>query len=401
MKLILVRRNIRCGFQLTDKRFIKHLTYLTLLTFLIILPICCCNLRYSVYSLLWKKDVDEGRRLLKLENTERLKIADNFLRMYKKNVKYDQKGNIDVGISIITVSRKRNKSDEYEPKYLTQVVANFLQQLEKYQNFKLTYQLYVCNVDEEPSTFLEASYVSKIVPSFNRFPNTSKFESKSTNLVLEKEKQDYIYCGEQTLLQNVSYVFLVEDDALPRTDLLIVLDYLLTKNKETMNATYIKFYHPERLLGYISFEFERIPELIGISLMMSALFVTLYLKIRPNSNIHLCVLWTASLVYFVLFFLAIGRQNLIELRRISKYLYQITPAPSCCTPANLYPRHGMQHVIKYLKNVTCYLKFGKDTAIDKFRKESKLTALMVQPNLFQHIGMYSSLRENVLNPFIV
>lgn len=365
------------------------------------LPAFCYRLRFSFYSLILRQSKPEGRRILTEENNERLNFSDEFIKKLQIKNKLESGVKIDVGISIISVSRNRHSFDEYEPRYLSQVVAYFLEQLQNSSKLQLTYKLFICNVDEEPSTFNEALKLSRIIPTFNRFPNTSKTQRRTITLTLEKEKEDYVYCGEQTLRQNVSYVFLVEDDALPHRDLFTVLDYLLTKQKHKMNATYVKFYHPDRLLGYISFELERIPELIGISIMMAALFVSLYQKLRPTNNINQSVLWTASIIYFILVFLAIGRQNLIELRRISRYLYQVTPAPSCCTPANLYTRHGMRQIVDYLKSIQCYSKFGKDTAIDTFRKENKLSALMVQPNLFQHIGMYSSLRDNILNPFIV
>ncbi|XP_071170483.1 post-GPI attachment to proteins factor 4-like [Mytilus edulis] len=390
----------RC-FNFEDKRFLTHWIFLTLLTFLIVLPIFCYRLRFSFYSLILRQSKPEGRRILTEENNERLNFSDEFIKKLQIKNKLESGVKIDVGISIISVSRNRHSFDEYEPRYLSQVVAYFLDQLQNSSKLQLTYKLFICNVDEEPSTFNEALKLSRIIPTFNRFPNTSKTQRRTITLTLEKEKEDYVYCGEQTLRQNVSYVFLVEDDALPHRDLFTVLDHLLTKQKHKMNATYVKFYHPDRLLGYISFELERIPELIGISIMMAALFVSLYQKLRPTNNINQSVLWMASIIYFVLVFLAIGRQNLIELRRISKYLYQVTPAPSCCTPANLYTRHGMRQIVDYLKSIQCYSKFGKDTAIDTFRKENKLSALMVQPNLFQHIGMYSSLRDNILNPFIV
>lgn len=333
------------------------------------------------------------------ENDQRIELTNTILSNLKSH--QNQEGqSVDVGLTIITVSR-RHSFDDYEPMYLSQVVAHTLHYLEISHPLKLKYQIYLCNVDEEPSTFDEAMNLSQVVPMFHRFPTDSFSHRRTISSRLEKEKEDYIYCGEQTLLQNVSYVFLVEDDALPHKDLFVVLDHLLTTHEKLINAIYIKFYHPDRLLGYISLELERIPELIGLSMMSAALLVATYRRCRSAHNTSHVVLWAASISYFLLVFLAIGRQNVSEMRRISKYLYQITPAASCCTPANLYPRHGMEQIINHLRKVRCYHKFGKDTAIDQFRQQSKLEALMVQPNLFKHIGMYSSLRDNLVNPFIV
>lgn len=383
-----------------DSKFFKHWVCLCLFTFLVVLPTLCFHLRFSVYSKMFKDNRTEGQMLLNRENDKRIKFTNRFLK--NRSYQMSQVGEtIDVGISIISVSRNRHGIDNYEPKYLSQVIAHFMYYLEKSSSLKLNYQIFVCNVDDEPSTFEEALNISHIVPTFNRFPNYSFSHRRTISSRLEKEKEDYIFCGEQTLLQNVSYVFLVEDDALPHKDLFTVLDYLLTVHKDKLNVTYVKFYHPDRLLGFISFELERIPELIGLSITMAALLVSVYQKFLPTHKINYLVLWIASITYFLLVFTAIGRQHINEIRRISKYFYQITPAPSCCTPANLYTRHGMKQTINYLKGVRCYSKFGKDTAIDQFIKKSKLGAVMIQPNLFQHIGMYSSLRDNLVNPFIV
>jgi hypothetical protein len=78
----------------------------------------------------------------------RLKFADSFFSQLENKSQYFDSGNVDVGISIITVSRNRHAFDKYEPRYLTQVVSYLLHQIQKNKNLNLRYQLYICNVDE-------------------------------------------------------------------------------------------------------------------------------------------------------------------------------------------------------------------------------------------------------------
>ena len=98
---------------------------------------------------------------------------------------------------------------------------------------------------------------------------------------------------------------------------------------------------------------------------------------------------------------AAGRVNLLELRRLSRQLYQVTPAPSCCTPAVLYTRPGAARLARFLLNVTCTAGRSWDLRLDDFRQRSGQRGLLVQPSLFTHIGTVSSLRRQEVSPFLV
>ncbi|XP_056006461.1 post-GPI attachment to proteins factor 4-like [Ostrea edulis] len=392
-------------------RFWKHLGLLALVTFFIALPLLSLKHRYTVYDRLWHKEKSHTQELMRNVNNQRISEAKNFITQYEiSRGELSIQKPVDVGITVITVSRNRHKLDQYEPKYLTQVVSKSLQLIQAAEHSKLSYRLFICNVDDEPFSYFELEPLTKLVTTFSRFPNSSSrplFE-RSVDQTLEKEKQDYVYCGEETLKRNVSNVLLMEDDALPNDDMVSVVDHHLyslglgERKPHQSNITFIKLYHPDRLLGFISLEKERLPELFCLGLILTTFFVKAYLTIRPIDAKHRKIIWLGFFVYSCLFVLAVGRQNFSAIRRISKYLYQVTPAPSCCTPAIVYTRSGFNTVSSYLKSVTCKSGFGKDTAIDKLRKQSpSLRALLIQPNLFTHIGMYSSLRDQVLDPFIV
>ncbi|XP_033757744.1 transmembrane protein 246-like [Pecten maximus] len=412
-------RRWKC-MQTVDRVFVRQYACLCVMTFCVILPIICLHLQHSWYYLLWEKNTNRDMNQMRMNNNKRIEEAENFLKKFRDTRSVHESGdgrlhvdNVDVGITIITVSRNR-RLDNYEPKYFTQVVTKLMKAMEETSKLKHTYKLFLCDVDSDPASYSEIRPLTKFLPVFQRFRsdlnNTVVWPRMSISERLEKEKRDYVFCGRKTLNANVSNVFLIEDDALPHQDLFPVLDWVISTNFDKSNAdhipyrkniTYIKFYHPERLLGYISFEFERIPELLCLGFILSTLMMLCYQKYRPVTTSYTRILWFCFFVYSCLLLLLIGRQSLLELRRVSRQLYQVTPAPACCTPAILYPREGMEEVLNYLSSVQCKENFGKDYALEEFRIKLKKTGLQVQPNLFTHIGMYSSLRNKVLDPSIV
>lgn len=402
-----------CGvLKKIDRTFIKHLCILSFLTFFVVLPILSSQLHFSWYSLIQKRNIDKDRENMRQENNARLKDAISYLDLITASAKHDippyvsanfaRRNKTDVGITIITVSRNHHDFDTYQPRYLTQNVAFFLRLFNESRDIQVSFKLFICDVDKNPLDYIEVNNLSKIVPTFQRFPMKA-FTNYDLH-ILEKEKQDYVYCGEQTLKQNVSYVFLVEDDALPHKSLLYITNEVINKyigSDNEKNISYIKFYHPNRLLGYISLEVERLPELFGSSLILTSFLVFIYRRCRYPSLISNSTLWIGFFTFSALLFLSIGRLSLLRFREISRHFYEITPAPSCCTPAILYPKKGMENVIQYLKSVHCKKRFGKDIALDEYTKKFKLVAKLIQPNLFTHVGMYSSLRKDILDPAIV
>ena len=380
------------------------------------------RLRHTMYERFIPKNEAKEKVKLQQENTERLNKSLEYLKHVDENSFYKtvnfgrRKGDgqfprmdYTLAVTIITVSRNRHTISSYEPKYLTQTVVSFLELLdeETFRSSSFKVGLFICNVDPLPDSYAEVKALPRWIKTFQRFShNGVPLSNMAYDAIIDKEKQDYVYCLEQSLAQNVSHVLLVEDDALPLPDLFPVIDQLVFSNfgnvgiSSSSNVTYFKLYHPERLLGYISLEFERIPELLSLSCILATFLLWMNSKWSSRS-LPVTVLWAIFFIYSGLFFLAFGRVNVIEFRRLSKYLYQLTPAPTCCTPAMLFPREGGKVVADYLNSVTCKSKFAKDTALDAFRKKKGLIARMVQPNLFKHIGQFSTLRSELVNPFIV
>ena len=233
-------------------------------------------------------------------------------------------------------------------------------------------------------------------------------------------------------------MFLVEDDALPRPDLFTVLRHTLDTHLEgryrlgdyrpppyqslhpqgptddpdtpasppsPKEVAYVKFYHPERLSGFLQPEWERIPELVGWGVTLGSVLAWAFLLVYPRAladyNTH-CI-WAFFVFYVMVAVALIGRVYVNEVRRtFTPHLYTFNPAPHCCTPAMLFPRRGGVRVASFLDNVECGKNYGKDSAIEDFlRGHTEFRAYQVQPNTFTHIGMYSSLRSQIVDPYMV
>ncbi|XP_028404808.1 transmembrane protein 246-like [Dendronephthya gigantea] len=374
-------------------------------TFLIILPLLCNRLKYSMYyGVLWDRNITEENLRMREENDKRLMEAkQEFRNIMKSNEVVREPNNFtDVVITLITVSRERG---DYNPYYLIQTVSKLLKRLRKdASKLDFTYGVMVCNVDSLPNEYTEAKEISKFI-------HTTVKYTKQPNKVMnrfEKEKQDYVYCLQKSLQFQPKYVLLMEDDAYPKDQMLLVLEYGIynifeEKYSEFFHrrrkVAYLKLYHPERLLGFLSAEVYRLFELAGaiILICMSSIVPTRTFRSRISWNFLI-----QACIYVVFLAFAIGRPNLLGIRTLSPYFHSFVNAPSCCTPANLYTYKSAKMVIDSMSGKVCYPGHAKDVLLDEFLGESGYSAIYVEPNIFKHIGQYSSLRQGrVLDPYVV
>ena len=281
--------------------------------------------------------------------------------------------------------------------------------------FTLHVHLSVCNVDSDPDSYKEAQRLKSLIQVYNRFSKLSL----SMDHPLEKEKADYVFCLKKSLELKPRYVLLIEDDALPEEDFFPVLQHMIHTRLDNHYVggsllpnpdpgVYIKLYHPDRLLGFISPESDRVPQLLSFGLVFGTIVALIYTRqtwedqSSEPRNWQVWQNWLWFFIYFVLVALAVGRVNLIQFRRLfSPNLYTLVAAPECCTPAMLFPNEGALQVATMLERVKCKMGYGKDAAIWRWRKTNKITGYMVQPNMVTHIGLYSALRTAILDPFIV
>ena len=377
------------------------------LTFFLVLPILCHRLKYSIYyGLLWPRNITEESLRMIEENNQRLLVDRlEFTNISTQNKVLRKPDNFtDIVITVITVSRQMGK---YNPYYLTQTVGKLLQLLRKdATKLQFTYGLMLCNVDSMPNVYMEARGISKFLHT------TTKYIERLRRIVnrFEKEKRDYVYCLEKSLQFQPKYVLLMEDDAYPTDRMLPVLEYSVQNVfegrfseffHERRKVAYLKLYHPERLLGFISSEIYRLFELVSAIILLLLAFLTA-IRTRTYTSGTTWRLIVISGIYILFLALAIGRPNLISLRRAAPYFHSFVTAPSCCTPANLYSYAGARMIIDSLSRKVSYAGHAKDALLDEFLQETGCNAIYVEPNIFKHIGQYSSLRQGkVLDPYVV
>ncbi|CAM5146533.1 unnamed protein product [Natator depressus] len=248
---------------------------------------------------------------------------------------------------------------------------------------------------QEPGSHQDARLLGTFFAMVSRYKNWED-PNASVNQ-FEKEKRDYAFCLEQSLLAySPEYVLLVEDDAVPEEEIFPVLQHLLLarlSKPHLKDALYLKLYHPERLQRYINPEPMRILEWLGLGMFLGPLlsFVYSWVSGRPSLT------WPIVL-FFALYSMALaelmGRHYLLELRRLAPALYNVVPATECCTPAMLFSAPSARRVLGYLQELHCRRGFAKDIAFYSLLRTKGEKAYVVEPNLIMHVGMFSSLRPN-------
>lgn len=399
---------------------------LYIVTFLVVLPIICRNLQFSVYNFT-KMDSKYGRDRMVKENQVRFTQIEQKRKYVQKTDLFEKMWKLqkpDLIITVITTLRRPLDGENYKPNYLTQVVWKMLwliYRAQKTKTFDLKVRLSVCNVDSSPELHEEAMDFVSSLRVINKYINQQDKSYRRWN-VFEKEKQDYMYCLNSSLVDNPKFVLLVEDDSLPEDDLFSVLNTVVSKDSpfhtshyepsskfdkqyKAQDAIFIKLYHPDRLLGYISLEPDRLTELFGISSVFGTILFVFY-SIAINRRFELLrnhrMLWIILMLYVALVVMAIGRPHLLNLRRLySPYFYSFMSAPECCTPAMLFPNKGAHKVVQLLNREVCYAHKAKDTLLYQYIQQEDHRAFLVQPNLFKHIGYLSSLRQKFLDPYVV
>lgn len=418
-----IRGTVRCKWLTTPW---GHVILLYSTTFLIILPYMCSNLQFSIYNFT-KMDSKPGRDKMMKENHLRLVHVEQKKKLIQNTDLLNKMWKIkdpDLAITIITTARKPAGEEVYKPFYLTQVVWKMLwliYEAQRTNTFDLKVSFSVCNVDADPSIHKEAIDLVSSLHVINKYDNLYDKSYRQWN-IFEKEKQDYVYCLNSSLVDNPKFVLLVEDDSYPNNDLFLVLNTILSKNaslhtshydpsskhdkqSKVKDATYIKLFHPERVIGYISVEPDRLTELFGISAVFGTILLLLYefaWNYKLKTLNHRKMLWLSFMVYVALLAMAIGRPHLLNLRRLfAPHFYSFMSAPECCTPAMLFPNKGARDVVEHLSSTPCYINNAKDTVLHRYIKTQHHKAFVVQPNLFKHIGFLSSLRQKFLNPYVV
>ncbi|XP_069083062.1 post-GPI attachment to proteins factor 4-like [Pleurodeles waltl] len=378
-----------------------HFLVLTVLTFLVLGPVICHRLLYS-YFYVRRWHLDRMSQDFLYQNLEDAHNAVQYFANFHLPANSTPVVVVDgprhavakpwLVITIVTIGRKP------EFHYLLQVVSRFHRLLAECGDACRHHQLFLCNVDPNPRTHEDAMLLAKFIPSVEHYDIVS--ENLGTNL-FEKEKQDYAFCLERTLMTfDPEYVLMVEDDAVPLPDIFPVLNQLLCvrfPDTPLGGALYFKLFHPERLQRYVNPEPMRILEWVGLGMFAGTILSWTYGRAveQPGPS------WP-TFVFFALYSMGlvelVGRHYLLELRRLSPALYNVVPVTECCTPAMLYSSDSAHRVLAYFAKTECRRGFAKDTALYYLLRHSREWAFVVEPNLVQHVGLYSSLRGDFDEP---
>lgn len=406
----------------SSRRMLIHIGAVYFITFLVVLPILLCKLKYSAYYWGYDDLHDEREKEWHL-NEERAKVAKNWVKEQKiSNRNYLSSSSAlshieQVDVIITVISTRRDDIDGSDPQYVTQTVAKTFELLRDFQqrsglsNF---FGLVLCNVDQDPRTYAELNFLSRSLHLLQlvRFLVRPPSHLEQQNRYV-KEQSDYSYCLRKSLELNPnSYIFLLEDDAVPIPDAFWVLHHTITHSlkhrisEDTKDKIgFIKFYHPYRFIHRA-----RYSELIGLGAIFGTVLTFIYLNLcmlwgggSQLQKVYLC--WALFVLFAFLVFLSFGQANILKFRHVSKHLYITEPAAECCTPAMLFTHKSGRLLADYYDAHQCTASNPKACAMDlllgSFLQDTGTTGLMVLPNIFDHIGMYSIVKNNVKNPEIV
>lgn len=292
-------------------------------------------------------------------------------------------GLVDVMIVVVT---SRRVVGSRPLGYLTRTIAA-LSRVARSSSWPATTQLFICDVNAGPAPHIEADRIRQYFHVRVRFPNTSV--SSAILDPFEKEKQDYAFCLQEALRFREKYVLIVEDDAVAQDNLFGVLSHILRTT--THPWSHLKLHYPERWQGF-SADIKTVLELTSIFGITHVIWTAiLYIGWREQRKRFRHSVTGGVLV--VLLALSVGRQHLIGLKQTSSHLYSLGPDPACCSPAILYDAEFARWLVPYLANeVRCSSTYPLDMALNSLVNRLQWPGFRVEPNLFRHIGLISTMK---------
>lgn len=370
---------------------------LSVLTFCVVLPLCCQHLLYSYYFL----------RFMYLDSMSDVALGDSLhqgqeaLRFWENSAAppsfKDMSHNPEVLVTVVT-ARRREALDFH---YLLRVMRQLSDILGSCGRRRCA-EVLLCDVESSSVENEDAKLLENHFKVIRRSSEEQNLQDQVNTF--EKEKRDYVFCLRKGWeLVRPKNVIVLEDDALPRQDFFKVVKDLLSR-RFALQTLYIKLYHPERLQRYLNPEPYRILEWVGLGLVCATVFLCLLPYWNPLSFSF--TLSPAHLVFFTLYFMLaaemLGRHYLLEVRRISPQLYAVSPATECCTPAMLFPGNSSLRVAEFLDASFCVRGNAKDMVLYQMARTTPgERSHSVEPNLVTHIGAYSSVRPNPVRPKLI
>lgn len=362
--------------------FFKSKSTLLILIYLVtgalVVPYYCQRLPYSVFYVPHR---GQDRETVLARNTYRTKNALAYLNSINSTHSWHNLSNVtNSDFCFIVVTNRRPA----ETHYLTQVVGSLLPQI--IADGKSTFAIF----NAEGPTHKEAVFLSSIVQVITR-----EMSSRNSPASFDRERQDYVTALEWCSNKGATFSCVIEDDALPSADFINRLRFILNyrMNKASSKWLYLKLFYPEKFQGWGN---DLVLELVAMSsagglLLTIVSVVFLCDNVRKLNYKAMFFRLVISSLFTTYCLMVAGRPHLMALRKMSVYLSTVRLAPGCCTPALLFPNDHTPKLLQYLNSVRCTRGFPIDLAIDKFADDRGLQRLIVEPNMFRHIGYISSL----------
>lgn len=372
---------------------------LSVVTFCIILPLCCHQLLYSYFfikSLYLESMSEEVLQASLSRGQEALHFWQSASAVTTASRFSEITQNPELLVTVVTV--RRNEGWDFH--YLLQVMWTLSSIVESCGEQRCA-EVLVCDVDTGPQENQDAKLLEGHFRVIQRSPQEQQKIREQRINTFEREKRDYVFCLQKGWeLVKPKNMIVLEDDALPRRDFFKVVKNLLSRRFAFLSL-YIKLYHPERLQRYWNPEPYRILEWVGLGLVGATALLLSFPYWNPFSFSF--TLSVSHLLFFTLYFMAVaellGRHYLLEVRRLSPQLYAVSPATECCTPAMLYPGNASLRVAEYLDASSCAKGKAKDMVLYQMaRTIPGERSYSVEPNLITHIGAFSSVRPNPSKP---
>ncbi|XP_008278485.1 post-GPI attachment to proteins factor 4 [Stegastes partitus] len=369
---------------------------LSIITFCVVLPLCCHRLLYSYFFIRSMYLDSMSEDVLQ----ESLKQGQDALHFWQSASTGASLRFIDMAqhpeLLVTVVTARRNEGRDFH--YLLQVMQQLSVMVGGCGERRCA-EVLVCDVESGLQENQDAKLLESHFRVIRRLPEEQQNRERVN--IFEREKRDYVFCIRKGWeLVKPKNMVILEDDALPRQDFFTVIKDLLSR-RFALHTLYIKLYHPERLQRYWNPEPYRILEWVGLGLVgATALLLTLPYW---NPCSFSFTLSANHLLFFTLYFMAVaellGRHYLLEARRFAPQLYAVSPATECCTPAMLFPGNASLRVAEYLDGSFCIKGNAKDIVLYQIaRTVPGESSHSVEPNLITHIGAYSSVRPNPSRP---
>ncbi|XP_060604915.1 post-GPI attachment to proteins factor 4-like [Ruditapes philippinarum] len=405
---------VRCCFQLVTLVSSRHVRLFILMIVILcsIVPFFAIDMPFSKLYERYHTQSETLNCAKKFNSLRLSKALKYFNESYSKTPSsfYIERSRREpeIVVCIITVSRSNSR---HETGYLIQTSSVIDSIIKSDTTFKNTL-LFVCNVDRNPNKHFDAMFVQSYVPYVNKYGYNSfgktfyinNFTSNHSDASRRREFEDYIFCLNVSKSFGSPYVLMLEDDVLPYKNVFQILHYTIKQHnlqhsehlgKKVVPGrefAFLKLYYPERWQGFAN-EFDKILELFSIGSLGGALMLSVVFLFPSNSGLS----YSLKLFYFIfgafmtmMSVLIIGRHNVISLRRILPQLFVFKPTPGCCTPAMFYSSSVLNDLMYHLM---FHSDINKDLAINDFIKQNDIPGYILEPNLFRHIGMYTSLTD--------